>query len=361
MKVVLSHAIPFSLAHGGTQTVIEALYRYLPAHGCTVEYERWWDAQQGADLIHYFGRPMDLVSALARKKGCRVVITEFMDRTAARPAPLLLGQAAAIRLAARSLPGLVTRMGWQSLKTADALVYAVKKEIATARLLFGVPQGRCHMIPHGLDADALDALSADAATADYLVSVGTIDPRKNSLVLARAAKRAQVPVVFVGVPYGNDAYYRAFVAEVDNRFVMYKGRVGEGEKIGLLRQARGFVLLSEYESGSIAVYEAAAARLPMLLARRPWALSDYAALTGVSLTAPSVDAAAGSLKAFYVKAARLKHMTFPVPSWETVAGMYRNVYENVLSGSSRDERSPWRRGARGRPGGVAAPVESMAP
>jgi glycosyltransferase involved in cell wall biosynthesis len=333
MKVVLSHAIPFSLAHGGTQTVIEALYRHLPAQGCTVEHERWWDASQTSDLVHYFGRPSDLVSELALKKGRRIVITEFLDRTSARPKWLLAGQAALIRMVRRGLPGFVNRMGWVSLKAAHALVYAVKSEVATAQLLFGVDPRRCHVVPHGLDRAALEALGAEAPSGGYLISVGTIDPRKNSLVLARAAKLAGVPVVFVGAPYADDAYHRAFVAEVDNRLVVYKGRVTESEKTALMRQANGFVLLSEYESGCIAVHEAAAARLPMLLARRPWAISDYAALSGVAVTEPTLQAAAEGLRGFQAKAVRLERMTFPVHSWEEVAGMYRQVYEGAGEGT----------------------------
>lgn len=327
MKVILSHAVPFSLAHGGTQTVIEALYRHLPDHGCVVDYERWWDASQTADLIHYFGRPADSVCELAIKKGRRVVITEFLDRPSSRPRGILLGQAAMIRLAQRCLPGFVTRMGWASLKAAHGLVYAVKNEAALACLLFGVTPGRCHIVPHGLDRLALDDLAADAAPGGYLVSVGTIDPRKNSLVLARAAKRASVPVVFIGAPYADDAYYRSFVAEVDNKFVVYKGRVSESEKTNLMCRARGFVLLSEYESGCIAVHEAAAARLPMLLARRPWATSSYASLPGISVVEPAIPAATAELRDFYGKAARLEQMTFPVYSWNEIAGLYRQVYE----------------------------------
>ncbi len=332
MKVVLSHAIPFSLAHGGTQTVIEAMYRHLPAHGCEVEFERWWDSSQTADLIHYFGRPADLVCELAIKKGRRVVITEFLDRTSSRPRWMLLGQAAMIRMARRSMPGFLNRMGWTSLKSAHALAYAVKIEVTTARLLFGVDPRRCHVVPHGLERAALDCLVADTAPGGYLISVGTIDRRKNSLVLARAARRSGVPVVFVGAPYADDAYYRSFLAEVDNKFVVYKGRVSESEKMDLMREARGFALLSEYESGCIAVYEAAAARLPMLLAKRPWAISGYASIPGVTVVEPVVQAVANGLRAFHAKAARLERMTFPVHSWEDVAGMYRQVYESALGG-----------------------------
>jgi len=335
MKIILSHAIPFSLAHGGTQTVIEALYHHLPGHGCEVEYERWWDPCQTADLIHYFGRPIDMVCELAIKKGRRVVITEYLDRTASRSKWVLLGQAAMIRIVQRVLPGFVNRMGWTSLMTAHGLVYAVKSEVETAHFLFGADPLRCHVVPHGLDRVALDSLAVDATPGGYLISVGTIDRRKNTLVLARAAKRSGVPVVFVGMPYADDAYYRSFVAEVDGRFVIYKGRVSESEKVELMRRASGFVLLSEYESGCVAVHEAAAARLPMLLARRPWVISSYVSIPGISVVEPDVLATTKALRAFNAKASRLDRMTFAVHSWEDVSGMYRDVYESAFSTSCK--------------------------
>lgn len=68
---------------------------------------------------------------------------------------------------------------------------------------------------------------------DLWVSVGTICARKNTVLLAIYAKKAKVPVVFVGKPFSED------------------------------------------DAGCIAVYEAAAATLPLLLSRLPWAARGY--------------------------------------------------------------------------------------
>src|SRR2546428_13872771 len=57
MKVLVDHASPFLLAHGGFQIQIEETKRALERLGVTVEYLRWWDDEQRGDIIHFFGRP----------------------------------------------------------------------------------------------------------------------------------------------------------------------------------------------------------------------------------------------------------------------------------------------------------------
>jgi len=57
MKILFSHSQPFFLAHGGAQTLLEALMRELAGLGVDVEPERWWDENQTGDIIHYMNRP----------------------------------------------------------------------------------------------------------------------------------------------------------------------------------------------------------------------------------------------------------------------------------------------------------------
>ena len=53
MKVIVSHNIPFYLAHGGLQTLIQALMKELTLLGVDVQPERWWDPDQTGDILHY--------------------------------------------------------------------------------------------------------------------------------------------------------------------------------------------------------------------------------------------------------------------------------------------------------------------
>lgn len=336
MKVLFSHNVPFHLAHGGLQTQIEALMRELTGLGVEVEPERWWDDTQRGDLLQFFGRPpFASVVRFAHQKGMRVAMFENLDNTASRPPSRLRIQRLLTRVAGRLLRGLTDRLGWECYRELDAMIYATELEWRTAKYLFNARPERGHVIGHGLEPAAIRALRQPAAPGDYLVSVATITGRKNSVLLAEAARQAQVPVVFLGRPYSEaDEYFRQFQALVDDRHVRYPGFVTEAEKQRLLAGARGFVLWSRFESGCIAVYEAAAAGLPMLLPDLPWAARVYGDLAGIEFTPLGTGGLpAGRLKAFHAAARRREQPIFPVPTWREVAERYLRIYEQVVAGT----------------------------
>lgn len=330
MKVLFSNGLPFYLAHGGTQTLLESLMRELAAVGVQVEPERWWDEHQNGDILHYMNRPPVNNVRLAQQKGFKVVMTENLDATASRTPFQLLNQRCLTKFAQRFLPGgLTNRLGWEVYHELDAMVYVVQHEWETAQYLFGADPARGHVIPHGLEAEAMRQLALPEKEGNHLISVATIHSRKNAVLLARAASESSTPIVFLGKPYANDdPYYREFKQLVDGRIVQYPGFVSNEEKYRLLRSARGFVLLSQFESGSIAIYEAAGAGLPLLLSDLPWASRVYPAAEFVRLGNPAAIVAA--LKTFYQQARRQSSPTFPLLTWRQVAERYVELYRKVL-------------------------------
>jgi glycosyltransferase involved in cell wall biosynthesis len=151
--------------------------------------------------------------------------------------------------------------------------------------------------------------------------------------LAEAARRARVPVVFLGKPYSPDNdYFLRFKGLVDGQYVRYPGFVTEAEKYRYLIGARGFALLSQFESGCIAVYEAAAAGLPLFLSDLPWAAKSYPQAKNLQLVKlRSAKKIAAELGRFYQSAHRRPEPTFPVLSWPEVAKEYLRLYEKVLA------------------------------
>jgi glycosyltransferase involved in cell wall biosynthesis len=118
---------------------------------------------------------------------------------------------------------------------------------------------------------------------------------------------------------------------VDGKIVRYPGFVSTEEKWRYLRGARGFALLSQFESGCIAVYEAAAAGLPLLLSDLPWASKVYANARAVKfIRLRSVTDIAADLGSFYALAHRQPGTTFPLLTWRQVAEKYANVYQRIL-------------------------------
>jgi len=333
MKVLFFNSPPFFLAHGGMQTLTQALMRELAGLGVEVEPERWWDDNQTGDIIHYVGRPTAMTVRLAHKKGFKVVMTENLGQTASRGWQRLFLQGALTDLARTALPGgFLDRLGWEVYQELDAMVYVVEHEWATARRLFHANPQRGHIIPHGLDPLALMDLARPQEAGDYLVCMATIYPVKNNLLLARAARLAGTPVVFLGKPYAeNDPYFQEFKQCVDGKVVRYAGFAAGQEKNRWLRSARGFVLLSQFESGCIAVYEAAAAGLPLLLTDLPWASRVYGGVPAAKFVAlGKPERIAPVLKEFYDQARRLPSQTFPVITWGQVAGRYLEVYRKIL-------------------------------
>jgi glycosyltransferase involved in cell wall biosynthesis len=336
MKVLFSSNLPFFLAHGGAQTLTESLMRELAGLSVEVEPERWWDENQTGDIIHYMNRPPILNVLLAKQKGFKVVMTELLDQTASRSRLQLFAQRMLINLTRAVLPGgLTARLSWDTYQHLDAAVYAVEHEWKTARYLFRARPELGHIIPHGLEPEALQQLARPQAEEDYLISAATIHPRKNSVLLARAAHQALTPIVFLGKPYAeDDPYFLEFKKWIDDRIVRYPGFVSTEEKYRYIRGARGFALLSQFESGCISVYEAAAAGLPLFLSDLPWAAKVYGnvpAAQFVRLAAP--EAIAPRLKAFYGQAHRQLSPTFPLLTWRQVAERYLAIYQGVLSHS----------------------------
>lgn len=331
MRILLHDDTPAYLCHGGKQVLAEMLYEGLRNQGVDVEHARWWDPDQSADVIHSFGCSPAMVS-MAHQAGARVVLTHIVDEMTSSSRSRRLWHRtrnAAIRELA---PGPVRRLfPWHAFPTIDQLVYVNEADAETAVKIYGIPRDRAHVIPHGCTSDEINRMQAgDRKSASYLVSVGSIVPRKNSVVLARSARRARVPLVFLGKPFNeDDPYFKEFESLIDGEFVKYVGHVSESDKIAWMTGASGFVLASLAESGCIAVYEAAAAGLPMLLSDLPWARM-YGGGSSIQLVKPEEHDLAAQLKPFFDLSKRLNGLTFPVATWGDIAKRYLSVYEGAM-------------------------------
>jgi len=301
--------------------------------GVEVEPARWWDETQKGDILHYMNRPPIQNVRLAKQKGYKVVMTETCDQTASRSRGKLFAQRWVTKLTRAVVPhGLTVRLAWDVYQELDAMVYLVPHEWETVQYLFGADPQRGHVIPHGLEVEVIAELGRPQPEEDYLISTATIHPRKNTVLLARAARLAKIPILFLGRPYApDDPYFLEFKSCVDDHIVRYPGFVSVPEKYRYLRGARGFVLLSQYESGSVAVYEAAAAGLPLLLSNLPWATRAYReARDAKYVSARSAESLAGALATFYDQAHRKPGTTFPILSGRQVAAKYLEIYQTVL-------------------------------
>lgn len=336
MKVLLSCPTPFSLAHGGAQIQIEQTKTALAQAGVEVDFLKWWDATQRADLIHHFGPPGAAPVDLIRQKGIKLVVTHLMGGLGVRPAWQRWLQKGAIHTARRTLPaGAFARTGWGAWKTADAYIAITPWEAKLMTEIFQAPPDRVHVIPNGVGDFFFE--QPPETRSPWLVTTASILPVKRLVETAEAAVAAQTPYWIIGRPFSeNDAYYQTFTALCRRhpKILRHDNLMRtQPELAQVYRQARGFVLVSRWETQSLSALEAAACECPLLLADLPWAHSTFGDAVKYCPVTNSTAIAANVLREFYDAAPNLPPPPKPA-TWTEVAQRLKAIYGQVWKNSS---------------------------
>ena len=331
MKVLFDHWNPFLLAHGGAQIQIEQTKAALKAVGVEVEYLRWWDSNQSADVIHFFGRPQLGYIELAHVKGIKVVIAELLGGLGARPPLFRLVQRAMISSARGILPESFTaKLAWDSYGAADACIALTQHQAHLMKEMFDAAPEKVHVVPNGVEN--LFLASPKIERGKSLICTATIADRKRVVELAHAAIEARIPLRVIGCPYSErDPYYLDFleVSRSHPDLIRYEGGIQDREQLAIAyREARGFVLLSTMETLSLSALEAAACECPLLLSDLPWARTTFRNNASYCPVKGSTGETARILRRFYDSAPIL-----PLPekpkTWVEIARDLQRVYELV--------------------------------
>ena len=332
MKILFNCQMPFMLAHGGQQIQIEQTKAALEQLGVAVEPLRWWDDRQTGDLLHQFVRMPTYLLRMVQDKGIKVVTSAFLSGLGARPRWLRLVQKVGLRVIRPAAPGVIRDIfGWDSYRLSDACIAMTPYEASLLTEIHNVPSSRVRVIPNGVEEVFLRSRAVPRGR--WLVCTATIIELKQVLKLAQMAVRAETPLWVIGKPYSDtDDYPRRFIeyARQNSRIVRYEGPIADRQQLaGIYREARGFVLLSKWESLSLSALEAAACQCPLLLSDLPWARESFKA--GASFCRPngSVGESAAILRRFYDAAPTLEPPSPPM-SWLDVAGQVKSLYESLL-------------------------------
>jgi glycosyltransferase involved in cell wall biosynthesis len=195
------------------------------------------------------------------------------------------------------------------VRAADRLIAVsefTKRELIE---LLDVPEGKIRVVPNAVE----DVFTPEGprAEGDYVLAVGTLEPRKN---LARVAAAAEGELRVVGV--------RGWGGVDPPANVRWLGEVDDADLARLYRGARCLVYASLYEGFGIPVAEALACGCPIVTsAGSPMAEVARGDATYVDPT--DVESIRAGIAAAFAPAPRR------VASWLDVASATRGVYEEL--------------------------------
>ncbi|HEY2372470.1 MAG TPA: glycosyltransferase family 1 protein [Gaiellaceae bacterium] len=215
-------------------------------------------------------------------------------------------------------------------RVVPRVVRAARRVIAVSEFtaseverLLSVPRERIRVVPNGVDA----AFTPDGprAEGDYVLAVGTLEPRKNLARAVDAAARLGIELRIAGAPgWGG--------VDVRGAHVTWLGRVDDGRLAEHLRGAHALVYPSLYEGFGIPVLEAMACGTPVVTSRG--GATEEVAGGAAVLVDPldSTDIAAG------IERAGREHESLRASglarahgfTWDETARRTRAVYEEVV-------------------------------
>lgn len=275
MRVALDVS-PLRLTRAGSARYVEGLRRELPQHVEVRELAWGGSGRAAAALRDAVWYPFALPRA---SRGSDLLHCPTFRAPLRTRVPTVV---TVLDLAVLRHPELFNR--WNSTYsrlTVPRVVRNARRVIAISEFtkrelveLLGVDPDRVTVI----GVPPLGGLSPDGprADGDYVLAVGTLEPRKNLGVLLAAWRllRARLPeapaLVLCGAWGWSDDALRAAVAEGGREgWLHHRGYVAGEELAGLYRQARVVVLPSLHEGFGLPVVEALAAGTPLVVSDLP--------------------------------------------------------------------------------------------
>ena len=228
-----------------------------------------------------------------------------------------------VRVFDRSLRRIIDR--------ADLVLCASRSTVVDA-IAAGIPEERLRLVPLGVDLTSVgeDEIArvreVHRLPPDYLLFVGTVEPRKNLGRLTRALARLPdaPPLVVAGAP----GWGEAGAVDGDVRFL---GFVSEADKTALYAGAVAFCYPSEREGFGLPVLEAMAQGTPVVTSRGT-STEEVADGAAVLVDPFDVDDIARGLAEALARRGELSvagRRRAAACSWDTTAALTVAAYEEL--------------------------------
>ena len=299
--------------------------RYLRALLDRNEYERLaWGGPGRATTIarDLWWYPYGLTSE-ARRRGISVLHCPTFRGPVSTSIPLVV---TVLDLAVLRHPGMFNQ--WSRRYSRFAVPRVVQAATAVITIseftkqevieVLGTAPEKVHAIPIAVE----EPFTPDGprAEGDYVLSVGTLEPRKNLARVQQAARALAVPLRVIGAEGWGGVKVEGWA-----------GRVSDEELAALYRGARCLVYPSLYEGFGLPVLEAMACGTPVVTSRGG-ATEEVAGDAAVLVDPLDVDAIAAGITEALARGEELRAKGLERAkafSWDRVAGETWAVYEGV--------------------------------
>ncbi len=270
---VLLHAPSFVFqSPGGGENQLIQTARHLEELDIPVRlFSGWTDRLETARLLHLFGMSREglELARVARKVGVPVLVSPIcwyepraLAALEAHPARKLASLAA---WGLRQITPVIPSWRRELLRLANRLLPNSRSEATQLVRLFGVARERIRIVPNGV-LPSIGLASPDLfrqrwQAGPFVLYVGRIEPRKNTLGLIRAIGPLKMPLVIIGeAPPGHERYGEQ-CRRAGRDQVVWLGRLDHHDPLlaSAYASARVFALPSWFETPGLGALEAALA------------------------------------------------------------------------------------------------------
>jgi glycosyltransferase involved in cell wall biosynthesis len=276
---VLLHSPSFAFqAPGGGENQLVQTGRHLEEMGIPVRlFSAWTDRLETARLLHLFGMSREglELARVAKARGLPVILSPicwYEPVALVALEPNLVRKFASIavwgmRLVAPRVPSWRREL----LTLADLVLPNSLSEASQLIRLFGVARERVRAVPNGVlptVASASPDLFQERFGADpFVLSVGRVEPRKNTMELIRAVRRLGLPLVIIGAANPAFPRYARQCRRAGGDQVTWLGQLDHHDPLlaSAYAAARVFALPSWFETPGLAALEAALAGCPVVI------------------------------------------------------------------------------------------------